>query len=472
MKKGICDQSGLALLEALVSALLLTIVAAGTFSYFSASTRATAQERHRAQANNLAEADLERLRSLPVTCPKTNTSCTYSVASIVGTPQSQTVTQDGTPYTVVSRAQYQNDPSITTDCSAGAGSRDYIAISSTVTWPDIGARPPVTASSIVTPPSGSFVPNSGSLRINVVDSRGNPISGATLTGSGISPTQGSFSGTTNSAGCVLWKNVLSGNYQPTLGGAAASMVDKDGHFPSDSPLPQIGVLDQNSNTVDLLYDTPGSVSNITFKTRNYSNALVASSADGVIVNNSSMSLGKTFTLGSRAASISTAQTLFPFTSTYWLYAGRCAQSNPDPTGTGQNAAAIGHAMVPVGAAGTLNSPGYIQLPSLQVTVKNGSTNVSGAQVTAKDTGTGCGNFVRTLTPATGTNSSGQVPQLDCAGSCFGPSSEIGLPYGTYQVCATGGGKKRTVTQTLTSVGSTGTPLTIDLSGGTSGTSCP
>jgi Tfp pilus assembly protein PilV len=472
MKKGICDQSGIALIEALVSAVLLTIVAAGTFSYFSASTRATAQERHRAQANNLAEADLERLRSMPVTCPKTAPTCTYSVANIVGSPQSQTVTQDATPYTVVSRAQYQNDPSISTDCSAGAGSRDYVAISSTVTWPDIGSRPPVTASSIVTPPSGSFVPNTGSLRINVVDSRGNPISGATITGSAISPTQGSFSGTTNSAGCVLWKNVPSGNFSVTLGGAVSSMVDKDGNSPNQPQPTQIGVVDQNSTTVDLLYDTPGSISNITFKTRNYSNALVASSADGVIVNNSNMNLGKPFTLGSRAASISTNQTLFPFTSTYWIYGGRCALSNPDPTGGGQNAAAIGHATVPIGAAGTLDSPGYIQLPSLQVTVKNGSSNVSGAQVTARDTGTGCGSFVRTLTPATGTNSSGQVPQLDCSGSCFGPASEIGLPYGTYQVCATGGGKKRTVTQALTSVGSTGTPLTVDLSGGTTGTSCP
>ena len=119
---------------------------------------------------------------------------------------------------------------------------------------------------------------------------------------------------------------------------------------------------------------------------------------------------------------------------------------------------LGNATVPVAGAGTLASPGYIQLPSLQVTVKNGTPAVSGATVTARDTG--C-SVTRTLT--TSTNASGQVPV----------AGDIGLPYGTYSVCATQGGKKRTVSPvTLTSVGSTGTPLTIDLNGAGSGSTCP
>jgi Tfp pilus assembly protein PilV len=428
MKKGICDQSGIALIEALVSAVLLTIVAAGTFSYFSASTRATTQERHRAQANNLAEADLERLRSMPVTCPKTSPSCTYSVASIVGTPQSQTVTQDGTVYTVVSRAQYQNDPSITTDCSAGAGSRDYIAISSTVTWPDIGSRPPVTAASIVTPPSGSFVPNTGSLRINVVDSRGMGISGVTLAGSGINGTQGSFSGTTNSAGCVLWKSVPSGNFSLMVGGAAAGLVDKDGNSPNQPAPTQIGVVDQNSTTVDLTpYDRPGSAA-VSFRTRNYSNQLVSASFDSMVFVQSGMtSQSRLFSVSPAAATINATQ-LFPFTSPYSAFAGTCTGSstsapgdNPNPTSlvSPPAPAAIPSFTVPVGGS---PSPQTIQMPALLLTVYKGTNTGSAVapNATVKVRDLNCSSYLRTYT----TNASGQLDQP-------------GLPYSDFSVCASG-----------------------------------
>jgi Tfp pilus assembly protein PilV len=428
LKKRIGGESGFALIEALVSAVLLVIVAAGAYSLFSASTRATAQERHRARANALAEADVERMRSMPVTCPKTSPLCTYSVAAMVGAPQSRTVTLDATPYTIVSRAQYQNDPSITSDCSAGSSSRDYIAISSTVTWPDMGTRPPVSASSIVTPPSGSVVPNSGSLRINVVDSRGNPISGASLTGSGISPTQGSFSGTTNSAGCVLWKNLPSGNYQPTAGGAVSSMVDKDGHFPSDAALPQIGVGDQATSTYSFIYDRPGSAA-VSFKTRNYSNTLGPTAFDSMVFIQSGMtSQSRLFSVSPAAPTINAIQ-LFPFTATYSAFAGTCTGSstsapgdNPNPTSlvTPPAPNAIPSFTVPVG--GSPNPQPTIQIPSLLVTVYRG-TNTSSAvapNATVKIRDLNCSNFLRTYT----TNLSGQLDQP-------------GLPYSDFSVCASG-----------------------------------
>ena len=60
------DEGGFALIEVLISALLLAIVAAGVFTAFDATTRATARERYRARANALAEQDLERTRSLRI----------------------------------------------------------------------------------------------------------------------------------------------------------------------------------------------------------------------------------------------------------------------------------------------------------------------------------------------------------------------------------------------------------------------
>ena len=445
------DEAGIAIVEVLVSALVLLVFSVGIFTVLTGATRATAQERHRAQANALAEQELERVRSL-------------RIADLVNLNSTRRVLDDGTQltgvcpttgpqsrqtcYTITSVAQFQNEPAATSGCSAGSGSRDYLLLRVSVSWTGMGVLHPVTAATIVSPPSGSLVPNSGSVLVNVTDSRNVGIQNVALSGTG---TAGSFSGSTGPTGCVLWRNVPVGTYTMSVGGVASAMVDQNGNTP---PAQTVSVVDQGTNTVNLQYDRPGSIQNITFRTRDYANNVVTSSADSVIVSNTGMSVNKQFTPpgGVRATSITTTATLFPFTSPYAVYAGTCASNNP-PAGP-----MLGNATVPVAGAGTLASPGYIQLPSLQVTVKNGTPAVSGATVTARDTG--C-NVTRTLT--TSTNSNGQVPA----------GGDIGLPYGTYSVCATAGGKKRTVSPVaLTSVGSTGTAVTVDLNGAGSGTTCP
>ena len=451
------DQAGIAIVEVLVSALVLLIFSLGVVTVLTGSTRATAQERHRTQANMLAEQELERVRSL-------------RIADLVSLNSTRRVLDDGTQltgacptagpqslqtcYTITSQSQFQNEPAATSGCSAGSGSRDYLLLTIGVSWTGMGALHPVNAATIVSPPSGSLVPNSGSILVNVTDSRNVGIQGVVLNGSGA----GTFTGSTGPTGCVLWRNVPVGNYTMSSGGTASGMVDQDGNAPANQT---VSVVDQGTNTVNLMFDRPGSIQNINFRTRDYSNNLVASTADSVIVSNTGMQLAKQFTpiSGGRAANISTTSTLFPFTSPYAVYAGTCSADTP-PAGP-----MLGNATVPVGGAGSLATPGYIQLPSLQVTVWSGSnagapgTRLTAAKVTARDTG--C-NVTRTLT--TSTNSNGQVPV----------GGDIGLPYGTYDVCANDptATDKRTVTGVaLTSAGTTGAPLDIYLGGQPAGT-CP
>jgi Tfp pilus assembly protein PilV len=450
------DEAGIAIVEVLVSALVLVIFSVGVVTVLTGSTKATAQERHRTQANMLAEQEIERVRS-------------FRIADLVSLNSTRYVLDDGTQlatgcptsgsqasktcYTITARSLFQNEPAATSGCSAGSGSRDYMLVTVSVGWSNMAPLHPVTAATIVSPPSGSLVPNSGSILVNVVDSRNVGMPSVLLTGSGPS----SFTGSTGPTGCVLWRNVPVGNYTMSVGGAASGMVDQDGNSPRNQT---VSVVDQGTNTVNLQYDRPGSIQNVNFRTRDYSNNLVASSADSVIVSNTGMQVAKQFTPpgGTRAASISTTATLFPFTSPYAVYAGSCASDLP-PAGP-----MLGNSTVPVGGAGSLASPGYIQLPSLQVTVWSGSSalfpgsRLSAAKVTAKDTG--C-NVTRTLT--TSTNSSGQVPV----------AGDIGLPYGTYSVCAqnSAGTDRRIVTVNLNSVGTSGTPVDIYLSGQPSGT-CP
>jgi Tfp pilus assembly protein PilV len=389
------DEAGFALIEVLVSALLLSIVAAGVFTAFDASTRATARERDRSRANALAEQDLERVRSL-------------RIADLATLNQTRTVVLDGTTFTVVSRSQFLNENATTSTCSSGTGSRDYMQLSSTVTWPNMGTGQPVTAATLVSPPSGSLVPNSGSLLVSIVDSQSNGISGVTLSGGGA----GSFSGTTGPTGCVLWRNLPAGTYSMTASGAASGMVDVNGN----APTPQtVSVVDQGTNTVTLQYDRPGSINNVTFQTRAYgTNSLVSSSADSLIVFNSGMSVAKALGTPGTPLSSYSVSNMFPFSSPYSIYAGTCTQNDPGP------GPALASVTVPPG--GSVSPAAPIQLPALHLTVHSGDTAllpgsaVSGAKVTIKDLG--CSGLVRTYT----TNASGQLPNP-------------GLPYGTYEVCS-------------------------------------
>jgi Tfp pilus assembly protein PilV len=437
------EQDGVILIEIVVSAMLLVIVALGVFTAFDAGTRATAQERHRARANSLAEQDVERMRGM-------------RIADLSGLNQTRTVTLDGLNYTIGSEATFVNEPATTSTCAAGTGSRDLIQVTSTVTWASIGSRPPVTVTSLVSPPNGSVVPNSGSLLASVKDSRSAGISGVSLTGSGA----GSFSGTTAAGGCVLWRNLPQGTYTLTFGGAAAGMVDPDGNAPTGQT---VSVVAGATNTVSYLFDDPGRIQNISFRTRDYSNQLDVMTWDSVVVDQTGMTSARAFT-GLRTAFFTTPMSLFPFTSPYALYAGTCGDNNP---GGGNG---LGSATVPVG--GSVTGP-TLQLPSLQVTLWSGSSSsspgsrVSGGDVTVFDDN--C-NVQRTLT--TSTNSNGQVPD-DTSVTPNRPM--IGLPYSTdYDICANNSGQtdRRFISNfSLTSSGSSGTPLNIYL-GGTTGGSCP
>ncbi len=408
------DERGMALIEVIVSAFLLIVVSIGVFTAFDAGTRATAQERHRARANALAEADLERMRSM-------------RIATLATLNETRTVTQDNTPYTVVSTSQFLNEPATTNTCAAGTGSRDYLRIHSSVTWPGIGSRPAVTGSSLVSTPSGSVVPNSGSLLVNVDDSRSNGVAGVTLSGSGA----GSFSGTTNANGCVFWRNLPAGSYTMTIGGSASSMIDPDGAAPAPKT---VTVVAGGTNTVALEYDRPGSLA-VTFKTEPFGNGTpIDSNADSIAVSNTGMAQPRYFVppgpSGTKAGTITTSASLYPFLSSYAAYAATCPANNPDPNGDGSNALSIANPTVPPG--GTASPVGVITLPALhlfvlQGTASNPGSPVAGAHVRVTDLNCSpTGSYRRTFY----TNSGFQL-----ADSPTGAPNP-GLPYGTrYRVCA-------------------------------------
>ncbi len=399
------SERGSILLEALISGILLVITAVGVFSAFEAGTRSTAEERHRAQAEGLAQADLTRMR-------------TMRISDLSNLQQTKVVTIEKTPYTIKSAAEFETDKTGTASCEKGTASADYIQIRSTITWPSLGSRNPIVEQSLVAPPNGSVSEHSGSLAIQVENGENEGLAGVGLNGTGA----GTFAGETGETGCVIFGNLPEGSYtlSPVISGL--NLVDPNGVAPGPQGTSVVG---ESTNTLALQYDEAGEA---TAKfTTTVGGKLVPAKADAIVLFNSGMKVARVFGVpGAREPEV-VAKPLFPFASAYSVYAGTCNEDNPGESAPEE---AIGEAEVPPGGKASVT----IQLPPLNLTAWSGKksspgTVASGAEV--KVTDTKCkGKGGQTLKYTTEAN---------------GHLEEPGLPYSTYEVCVSNGTKHVTAT---------------------------
>lgn len=444
------DQRGFTLIEGLVAGILLAAAMTATYGMLGASGRAEQDQRLRSQSYAIAQDDQSRLRSL-------------RISQLMTLDQTRTVTQDGTDFTVRSVGQFVNDLSGTSSCDDGNSTADYIKISSTVDWSGGNGHSPTVIESIVAPPNGTFSADRGTLAVAVRDSQGNPVPGVPLALSGVG------SQTTGSNGCAQFLNVPEGDYTLTPS-TATGVVDKDGSAPG--PL-TVSVVGQSTNTVALQYDNPGTV-RVTFKTR-IGGQILDSEADSIVVFNSGMTNGAVFgTIGDEQPEL-TSGDLFPFASPDTVYAGNCSYNNPNPDNIANPPAAAALATVQI--VKNQQATATIQLPALQLTVRNGTSSsnpgsiVSNAAVTITDTQctTSSGGAVkRTYTNRTSGSPTGLVPT--------GQSSvDPGMPYGVYNICAYNGSRRNTLTNVPIQTTSTDTSRTIYVGSGASGSTtgaCP
>ncbi len=388
--------AGFALIEVVVSALILATVTGGVIRLVSASGKTGAEERHRSQAFSVAQEDQAMLRSTRI--PDLDTAL-----------EPRAVTLNGTRYEVTSEAKFVSDTTGATSCGTGARA-DYVRLKSEVIWPSMGAGvAPVKIESIVSPVSGSLDPTSGNLSITVnnasVPAVG--ISGVGLQGTG----PGTFSGSTDSNGCALFGGQPGGNYTltPSL---SAEYVDHNGARPTSMT---VSVTGGTTTPVVLEYDKEGTI-NVGFTARGIDGVSRPSVADSVTATATGMTPGTRIfgTPGGAPTSAVEAKPLYPFNYTYNFFAGSCATNKPDES--------IGTANQQAPAGGPAASAS-IQLPTLYLTIKNSSgttaekAGLKNARVTVTDT----------KCPATAkrtylTTEAGNLP-------------DPGLPWSTYDVCA-------------------------------------
>jgi Tfp pilus assembly protein PilV len=406
------NEEGSMLVEVVVAAVLVLILSIGVLGALDHADASGAQQRAKAIAGNLAQAEQERLRALPLQELSNNHSTSTEIVN-------------GVTYSIVSRAAWVTDATGEANCSTGGASADYLRITSTVDSTALRTGSTVTLDSIMAPPARAFSPTEGSLSVQITDRNGDPVPGQTLALSGDRNT----SGVTNAQGCVLWGYLPAAN-DYTLSFATAGWIDPSGQSAISSTQ---SVAGEQTRNVVFTYDQGGSLG-VDFKaTRLSDGALVPSAPAFATIEHP----GPPATLIPYPIAGSRLQTplLFPFTSPYSVYADNCTQARPSTPAV--------ETVLP----GQTKEGTPILLPSLDFHVVNGAAPLTGATVKVVTT---CGtSIVRTTT-------------------ANGRLADPGYPSGTgFSVCVTDGTAQRELTLDNTTL--PGQDLPVDMAGAPAGT---
>jgi Tfp pilus assembly protein PilV len=430
------EESGSTLIEVLVSAVLVAMLAVGVLKGLDAANASSGNNKARGVAADLAQQDQERLRG-------------YRAKELSNAHETNTRTVAGVDYTVSSDTEWVTDSSGTQSCTSSSAQADYIKITSTVTWPQMFGAKPVSVRSLFAPPNGSFG-NEGSLGVQVVDRNGNGVAGVDVSATGPK----TVGGTTDSAGCVFFGHLTAGNYQASF--TKPGFVDANG---VNQVVRSVGVQDDATQIVTIDYDASGGMQVSVDTKKGAAAAVQPADTPYVSVGHSSLAAPGARVFGNGTPASSYAVTgLFPFTGAYSVYTGNCVGANPSIYGGTPGVVTV----TPGG-----NPAVTIREPAMQVRrylIGNGgptTTLATGARVRLTAQATGCGG-----TTAFTTDASGWLKPNPAT-----PNNDPGVPYGIYDVCAVEGGKERKVSS-FTLDDKNGETVTVPILAGDPTGTCP
>jgi Tfp pilus assembly protein PilV len=208
-RRRLAGEVGFTLIEVLVSALMLALVAGATATALIVTSHASGDQRLRSEAQQLVNEDQDRLRG-------------YSdeqLSQLNGHPTRQAVVggTTGTTFTIASASSYEDTAGGSSCTSQGAA---YYRIVSTVSWTEpysSRADTNVSAESLISRPV------TGDLLTNVQDQTGAAVSGVTVKASGASPQ----SALTDASGCILFAGLTPDAYTATA--SKTGYVDASGN---------------------------------------------------------------------------------------------------------------------------------------------------------------------------------------------------------------------------------------------------
>jgi prepilin-type N-terminal cleavage/methylation domain-containing protein len=440
-------QDGMTLIEVVITSLIVGIVTLGTFAGFDALGKRDADQRQHNVASVLAAQSQEALRSDPAIALN-------ELVSAGGHTYTQTA--QGTKYTITQTAVFKQGSGETATCNAAAGhsaeASNYVRITSTVSWSSLGkARPPVTESSIITPPVGS------ALEVDVTNggSPETPVSGVTVLDEGVETT-------TSENGCVLYNGIPSTTTE--VEAFKPGYVIPNGEFTYFAKEVSIApnVITHKPITLALggyitahftysgkpaLGDTFVAANN---ETKTPPELIAGSTEKGFSFNGA----GEYATVSGKYSETATSPrepthypngNLFPFKQSWTVYAGDCSVNNPAKYKAAEEGTVAGNGVVPAGGSVAVTVPmSYVTL-----NVYKGITEAEGLALNKeypiKITNLSCTSPLA-ATPlnaykATYEHSNTTNPEAHLTNAY--------QPFGKFKMCLYSSGEKKTYTATYT-----------------------
>ncbi len=184
-------EDGIFLVENKVSCQILAIVIMGLVAALDTAGQASGTSKERAIAADLAQGDLDTLRSMKYSALRTLLDSDKS-------PPPKDI--EGVRYQLSRDSTPASQSEMAASCS-NAVSRDVVRVTTTVTWNGMGDAKPVRMTTLIASPVGA----SGSVVVKLIRNDGTPLAGVS----------GSLSGqggaTTDGNGCARWDDVPPGD---------------------------------------------------------------------------------------------------------------------------------------------------------------------------------------------------------------------------------------------------------------------
>jgi type II secretory pathway pseudopilin PulG len=298
----VSSQQGSLLVEVMVGALVLGITTLAVLTGLDGAQDSGARNKSRSEYSALAQQDIERLRSQPIT-------------ALSNYNETRTVRVGNVDYTVTSETEWVRDASGVVSCTDDNTQAEYMKVSSTVTSPNDTQQTPTKETTLLTPAPGAFSATSGTAAVLLTDRDANPLPGVGVALSG----PGSFSDTTNSLGCAIFGYIPSGTYSAQV----SSGVTWASQLPASAP---VTVNAGRTSLTAIEVEEPASL-RAHFKSPSGANT----EWSRITVAHAKLPAGfLNFPDDSATTPVSSidAGDLFPHQDGYGVYAGSCELNNP------------------------------------------------------------------------------------------------------------------------------------------------
>jgi Tfp pilus assembly protein PilV len=392
-------ERGSVLVEVLVGSVVLAVATIGILNGIDGAQSVGAKNKARSVQATLAQQDIERMRSMPIT-------------SLDGFTQTRTLNVAGADYTVVSRTDWVSDRTGSlVNCSNTNADAEYLKLTSSVTSAATGSKT-VTESGLLTPTVGQLSTTTGMATVQLTDRDGDPLPSVTVTLSGAS----NQSATTNALGCAVFGYIPVGTYNVTISG----YVEMDSASPATSVMQVYG---GRASFLPMQVDRPASIrANFVPPSGNSTIAASAMIWDDIIVKNANLVGGeKPFTRASKATSVDGTD-LYPFLDGVGVYAGDCDANDPSLYSTNYFNPSATRGWTALNPGDALRAVS-VEMPTIRVPVRRTSSTTSFASAKVKLTATDSG--------CAGVATSSQTFSASTAIRNF----DIAVPFGRYTVCA-------------------------------------